>query len=82
MSKPKIQPPTPHILAFAEIARALVVRHGTPPLVLGAVPRDVVSFCGEEDKNGQYVDAQQHRVSAAVVGLVGLAVDVGVGYAA
>ena len=82
MRKPEIQPPTPLILARPHIRRPLRLVHAPPDGLLVLVAPDIVGLGQQEDENGQDVDGEKLGVAVAVVGLVGLDVDEGVGYVA
>ena len=82
MRKPEIQPFTPLLPARPHILGPLGHAHAGPDSLLVLVAPDVVGLGQQKDEDGQDVDGQQLGVAVAVVGLVGLDVDEGVGYVA
>ena len=77
MREPEVQPLVALILRVLQVLMLLILAHRIPLLLPRAVAPSVVQPSEDEQTKSEYVYADQSAVSAVVLGLVVLAVDVG-----
>jgi hypothetical protein len=77
MGEPEVQPLVTLILRVLQILMLLILAHRIPLLLPCAVAPSVIQPSEDEQTKSKDVDADERAVSAEVLGLVVLAIDVG-----